>query len=130
MAGCGGATETEQLRLTNEARSSSGLSPLACDDGLTRAARLHSKDMCDRDYFDHTSADGRSFTDRIDAQGVRYGSAGENIAWGQSTPAEVHDSWMGSSGHRANILGGSYRRIGIGYWPCGGSPMWTQDFTD
>ncbi|MCS6798415.1 MAG: CAP domain-containing protein [Myxococcota bacterium] len=130
LAGCGGATETEELRLTNEARASAGLPALVCDDALTRAARLHSKDMCDRDYFSHTSLDGRSFTDRIEEQGARYGAAGENIAWGQRTPAEVHAAWMSSPGHRSNILGRAYRRIGIGYWPCGGSPYWTQNFTD
>ena len=62
--------------------------------------------------------------------GVRYGTAGENIAWGQRTPDEVHDAWMNSSGHRANILGGDYNRIGIGYVECGGMPLWTQNFTD
>jgi len=37
---------------------------------------------------------------------------------------------MNSSGHRSNILGASYGRIGIGYVACGGRPYWTQDFTD
>jgi len=128
--GCGGTVENEELALTNQARRAAGLSELACDDALTRAARLHSQDMCDRGYFSHRSRDGRSFTDRLDAQGASYGSAGENIAMGQQTPNEVHQSWMGSSGHRANILSGSYHRIGIGYVSCGGRPLWTQDFTD
>jgi hypothetical protein len=127
---CASAVEMEELVLTNMARSSAGLAPLTCDPGLARAARLHSQDMCDGGYFDHSSRDGRSFTDRIDEQGVRYGAAGENIAWGQQTPEEVHSGWMSSPGHRANILGREYRRIGIGYVPCGGSPLWTQDFTD
>ena len=85
--------------------------------------------MCDRGYFSHQSQNGRSFSERIDAQGVMYRSASENIAWGQSSPESVHAAWMSSFGHRANILG-SYRRIGIGYVECGGSPYWTQDFTD
>lgn len=128
--GCASAVEQEELDLTNEARASAGLPALVCDEALARAARLHSQDMCDQGYFSHSSRDGRSFTDRLDAQGASYGSAGENIAWGQRTPSEVHSAWMGSSGHRANILGRGYRRIGIGHVDCGGSPYWTQDFTD
>ena len=127
---CGDPTEQEELRLTNEARTSMGLRALVCDERLARAARGHSQDMCDQGYFDHTSADGRSFTDRIEAQGATYSTAGENIAWGQTTAAEVHDGWMHSPGHRANILNGDYGRIGIGYVSCGGRPYWTQDFTD
>lgn len=129
-SGCASEVEAEELELTNQARRESGLSPLECDEGLARAARLHSQDMCDRGYFSHTSRDGRSFSDRIDEQGVSYRTAGENIAWGQRTPAEVHQAWMGSSGHRANILGSQFGRIGIGHVDCGGSPYWTQAFTD
>ncbi|MCC7540465.1 MAG: hypothetical protein IT379_29885 [Deltaproteobacteria bacterium] len=128
--GCGNAIEQEELALTNMARASSGLGPLECDPLLTEVARAHSQDMCDRGYFDHTSLDGRSPFDRMRDAGVRYGTAGENIAWGQRTPDEVHDAWMNSSGHRANILGGDYNRIGIGYVECGGMPLWTQNFTD
>jgi uncharacterized protein YkwD len=128
--GCASAVEQEELDLTNSARASAGLPALVCDEALARAARLHSQDMCDQGYFSHTSRDGRSFTQRLDAQGASYGGAGENIAWGQRTPNEVHSAWMGSSGHRANILGSSFRRIGIGHVDCGGSPYWTQDFTD
>lgn len=130
LPGCGNATEMAELELTNAARVDAGLVELVCDDALTRAARLHSQDMCDLGYFSHTSADGRNFGQRLVEQGATFGAAGENIAWGQSTPAAVHSAWMGSSGHRANILGSRYRRIGIGYVNCSGRPYWTQDFTD
>ena len=129
-SGCASAVEAEELELTNAARREAGLSPLECDEDMARAARLHSQDMCDQGYFSHTSRDGRSFTDRLDAQGVSYRTAGENIAWGQRTPDDVHRAWMGSSGHRANILGSQYGRIGIGHVDCGGSPYWTQTFAD
>lgn len=128
--GCSDPVVVDEIRLTNDARRSAGLGELICDEGLTRAAYLHSNDMCTQGYFSHTSRDGRSFTDRIRAQGVSYGYAGENIAWGQASASEVHQTWMNSRGHRANILGSGYRRIGVGYEPCGGRPYWTQDFTD
>lgn len=64
------------------------------------------------------------------AQGVSFTTSGENNAWGQSSPDEVHTTWMNSWGHRANILGRSYGRIGVGYEPCSGRPLWTQSFAD
>lgn len=128
---CGNETERAQLELTNEARRAAGAPALVCDERLTLAARLHSQDMCDQGYFSHTSLDGRSFADRIREQGATYRTAGENIARGQRTPADVHDAWMNSDGHRRNILNASFGRIGIGYVACPGSgPYWTQDFTD
>jgi len=127
---CGTAIEQEQLRFTNEARVSAGLGALVCDEALTLAARLHSQDMCELMYFEHDSADGRTFADRIREQGVSYRRAGENIAHGQDTAEEVHIAWMNSPGHRANILQGAFGRVGIGYVACGGRPYWTQDFAD
>lgn len=128
---CGAtAMELAELAITNREREAAGRPPLRCDPGLTRAARLHSQDMCDRRYFSHTSLDGRTMTDRIDAQGVRWSRAGENIARGQTTAEAVHAAWMGSTGHRANILDGRFGRIGIGYESCGGVPLWTQNFTN
>ena len=114
----------------DRAREAAGRNPLVCDPDLTIAARLHSQDMCEQGYFDHDSRDGRGFTDRIVAQGVRYGYAGENIAWGQETPEDVHRAWMNSPGHHANIMNPNFRRLGVGYFPCDGRPHWTQDFTD
>ena len=58
--------------------------------------------------------------------GISYKSAAENIAKGQSTPQEVVNAWMNSSGHRANILNASYSKIGVGYVASGN--YWTQMF--
>ncbi len=131
---CGSPIEQEELRLTNLARAEGGLGPLVCDEGLTRAARLHSQDMCDNRYFTHDSQDGTRFSARITAQGVTWRRVGENIARGQRTPEVVHTAWMGSEGHRANIMNGAFGRIGIGYVECAEmerwGPLWTQDFAD
>ena len=116
------------MRLVNLARATAGCGAAAGRRRLTTAARLHSEDMALRNYFSHTSLDGRSPWDRIEAQGYTAGS-GENIAAGQSTPAAVMDAWMKSTGHRANILNCSSRAIGVGIGR-GGSygTYWTQDF--
>ena len=129
-SGCGTPTEQAVLALANEARAASGAGPLACDTLMTTVARAHSQDMCDRGYFDHTALDGRSPFDRMSDAGVRFGTAGENIAQGQRTADEVHTAWMNSSGHRMNILNGAYRRLGVGLAECGGRMYWTQVFAD
>jgi uncharacterized protein YkwD len=126
--GCGRPIETEELALTNEARTGSGLPAYQCDDILTRAARAHSQDMCERGYFSHTSLDGRDHNQRIEAQGGTFSSMGENIAWGQDSPDEVHRTWMNSFGHRQAIMSNGFTHIGIGMWDCDGRKYWTQNF--
>ena len=59
---------------------------------------------------------------------ISFTSAAENIAKGQTSPAEVMDSWMNSDGHRKNILSPDYCQIGVGYDEASGS--WVQIFTD
>ena len=118
------------LILTNEARAEEGLGALECDKGLMESAFLHAKDMCDHDYFSHDSIDGRDLSDRVNAAGVRWTMIGENIAYGQSNAAAVHEAWMNSPGHRANILTEGFGRIGIGYFLCQGRPYWVQNFAN
>lgn len=118
------------LILTNEARADEGLGALECDKGLMESAFLHAKDMCDFDYFSHDSIDGRDLSDRVNAAGVQWTMIGENIAYGQSNAAQVHEAWMNSPGHRENILTAGFGRIGIGYFLCKGRPYWVQNFAD
>lgn len=118
--------EKEVVRLVNEIRRENGLNPLTEDWELSRVARYKSQDMLDNKYFSHTSpVYGSPFT-MIKNFGLSYRSAAENIAKGQSTPKAVVNAWMNSSGHRANILNASYKKIGVGYVKNG--HYWTQMF--
>jgi uncharacterized protein YkwD len=119
------AIEAEVTRLTNAERAKAGCGALRIDARLTAAARGHSADMVDRDYFSHTSPDGRGPGDRAEAAGYPRWS-GENIAAGYSTAAAVVQGWMNSEGHRANILNCSSTATGVGYDARGN--MWTQMF--
>jgi uncharacterized protein YkwD len=108
------------LCLLNRQRTDHGLPPLR-ENGLLSAASLqHSQDMVQRNYFEHTTPDGRTVGDRLRALGYARGttaSSGENIAYGyghESTPAAIVDLWMHSPGHRADILRPSFTEIGIG----------------
>ncbi|WP_308164428.1 CAP domain-containing protein [Nonomuraea sediminis] len=119
--------EDQVVSLTNKARESQGCRPLINDPKLSAAAREHSSDMAAKNYFDHTSKDGRSPGDRIRAAGFSPISTwGENIAMGQRTPADVVKGWLNSPGHRANIMNCAFTHIGVGYAKQG--PLWTQVF--
>jgi len=123
--------ESDVIDLVNVEREARGLHPLAYDYRLAAAARDHSEDMGVQDYFSHTSLDGRTAGDRITDAGYYYNAYGENIAAGQATPEIVINSWMASSGHRANILNPNFCDIGVGYVYVSGSTYrhyWTQDF--
>ncbi|MFC5749138.1 CAP domain-containing protein [Actinomadura rugatobispora] len=127
--GTGGSTVTETAvaLLTNKERAKEGCAPLRVDARLVTAARRHSADMAAKDYFDHTSRNGDSPWERMEAAG--YTSPGaENIAKGYGTAAAVVDGWMKSPGHRANILNCKLRAIGVGMASGSGGPWWTQDF--
>ncbi|MBK6870619.1 MAG: CAP domain-containing protein [Kineosporiaceae bacterium] len=124
-----GSFASEVVRLTNVERSANGCSALSIDSKLTAAAQLHSEDMAAKNYFEHSSPDGRSAGDRISAQGYKWRSWGENIAAGQKTPASVVSAWMNSSGHRANILNCGFTQIGVGIAKGGSYGIyWTQNF--
>ncbi|MBE7013558.1 MAG: SafA/ExsA family spore coat assembly protein [Ruminococcaceae bacterium] len=118
--------EAEVIRLVNEERKKEGLSPLAHNWELSRVARYKSQDMKDKKYFSHQSPTYGSPFEMMKAFGISYRSAGENIAKGQRTPQAVFNSWMNSSGHRANILNANYTHIGVGYVKDGN--YWTQMF--
>jgi uncharacterized protein YkwD len=124
------------LCLLNAERRRHGLRALRLNERLTRAARGHSRDMARHGYFDHTSRSGSSFVDRIRRSGYLTGArrwkVAENIAWGTdwlASPRAITKAWMDSPGHRANILDGSYREIGIGVATRSGPrAIYTTDF--
>ena len=144
--GCGGGfappvnAEYEQqvVELVNAERANAGLPPLKRATPLDQAARYHATDMGQDDYFDHATHD------RVDGQSVyvcawdtRIGTyyanrewLAENIAYGLDTPQRVMQGWMGSPGHRDNILHREMWEIGVGYSE-GSSTYrrhWVQDF--
>lgn len=118
--------ESEVVRLVNAIRRESGLGELSLNWELSRVARYKSQDMADNFYFSHTSPIYGSPFQMIQAFGLTYRTAGENIAYGYPTPQAVVNSWMNSEGHRKNILNPSFTQIGVGYVSQGNH--WTQMF--
>ncbi|GGK30598.1 hypothetical protein GCM10008955_25480 [Deinococcus malanensis] len=126
------------LSLTNAARAQArtcgetthaAAPALSANAQLAQAAQAHASDMAARNYFSHTSQDGRTMADRITAAGYRWSTIGENIAAGQTTPEEVVSGWLSSPGHCRNIMNPAFRELGVGYVQ-GGSyrHYWVQNF--
>jgi uncharacterized protein YkwD len=105
--------ESKMLELVNQERQKQGLNPLKADPQLTIVGRMHSRDMFKRGYFSHYTPEGKDPFDRMKASGVRFLTAGENLALGQ-TLIICHEGLMNSPGHKANILNPSFGRVGIG----------------
>lgn len=105
--------EARMLQMVNEERAKEGLAPLQADPEMAMVARKHSADMFARGYFAHMNLDGEDPFDRMRKEGVRFVTAGENLALAQ-TLIMAHKGLMNSPGHRANILHKSFGRLGIG----------------
>ena len=121
--------ENEVIRLVNVQRVNKGLQPLTTNWQLSRVARYKSADMANKGYFSHTSPTYGSPFKMMESFGLSFSAAGENIAYGQSSPAQVMNSWMNSPGHRSNILNGTYTQIGVGLAKNkNGVYYWTQMF--
>jgi len=125
------AIERGVVDAVNDARRDRGLPPLTADPRLTQVAPGHSCAMAERGFFDHAAPDGSTMGDRLRAAGVRYRSAGENIARIQSRgdPAvRAVTGWLRSEGHRENILSPRFTATGVGVCQVGRSVYFTQLF--
>lgn len=121
--------EQQMLNLVNNERAKVGIAPLVWDDAAADVARAHSEDMFKRGYFSHYSPEGKDVGDRLNAAGIPYIYAGENLALAPNIE-RAHDGLMNSQGHRRNILDPAFNKIGIGALNGGVySEMITQVFT-
>jgi uncharacterized protein YkwD len=116
------AWEAKVLRLTNARRKAHGVKPLKAARCPDRLAEHWTRHMARTHDFEHQSLD--PFFSCVNVH-----TAGENIAFGYETPRALVNGWMHSAGHRANILNGGFRRIGVSGWrDTGGRTYATQDF--
>jgi uncharacterized protein YkwD len=119
------------VQQTNAERSKAGLPSLRASGRLNEAAQLHADQMARLGRLEHVLSGGPypRPEDRLAAAGYQWSAYAENIAMGQSTAAAAMDSWMRSSGHRANILSTSVTEIGIGFArDSAGRPYYVQVF--
>lgn len=111
--------------LLNTRRIATGCPPLAWDPRVAAVATGHSRDMVERGYFSHTSPAGDDPFHRLEAAGIAFVAAAENIAYGWETGEGVFRQWEESPGHRANMMSCRYTRQGVGRY----GTYWTQLLT-
>jgi uncharacterized protein YkwD len=105
--------------------------PLAWNCELAAAARGHSQDMADNDFFSHTGSDGLGPGQRITDTGYRWRAYGENIAAGHADVVTVVMAWLDSEGHCRNIMSPAFTELGAASHRNDSSTYgiyWTQDF--
>jgi uncharacterized protein YkwD len=114
------AVARDLIAEVNRTRNAQGVAALSEDAALNRAAREHSEELAARRTLDHSSTnpDRRTMTMRIEAAGGSWLQAAENLA-GMSGPAsriptQAVQMWLGSDGHRRNMLSASYTHTGVG----------------
>lgn len=104
--------QLEVLRLVNIEREKVGIAPLSYYPAGQAAGDIRAEEI--KTSFGHTRPNGTSCFTVLQESGVNYSTAGENIAMGHSTPAEVVEAWMNSEGHRANILNADFTHLIVG----------------
>ena len=101
------------IALTNQERESLGLNTLSSNAKLAAAAQAKANNMFELQYWDHFGPNGETPWMFISQAGYAYVYAGENLAKGFRTAEGVHEAWMASPTHKANIVSGNYKDIGV-----------------
>jgi Cysteine-rich secretory protein family len=101
------------VTLTNSNRVKNQIGQLTVNPLLEKAAQQKADDMAAKNYFAHTSPEGKAPWYWFRNVGYNYTYAGENLAINFTDSEDVAAAWMNSTGHRANILNGKFTEIGI-----------------
>ena len=107
----GSEFEMEVIRLVNMQRAVEGLPPLTANAALMQGARIRAAELDTQ--FSHTRPNGTDWSTVLAEVGFTR-SAGENILAGADSPSAAISRWMGSQGHRNNIMAARYNEIGVG----------------
>jgi uncharacterized protein YkwD len=112
---------------TNQERAKVKAPPLKWNNRLAIAARLHSDEMAKAKNLTHQVKGEPVFTERLAEQGARFNAAAENVGYGDDAET-LHQGWMNSPPHRANLLNPVYTDMGIGIVRVGDRLWATEDF--
>jgi len=105
----------------NRERAARGERPLRINRALCAAANDRVRDMFAQHYFNHDAPDGTQPFVWVTREGYDYQEVGENLAVGYRGAGATVDGWMGSPGHRANILNKAFDEVGLAV--AGDSPV-------
>jgi uncharacterized protein YkwD len=129
-------SEQELIARTNRSRANAGLKSLEGNAELSAIARARSEDMAVRGYFSHSiPPNGQKVFGQIQSEGYCFTLAGENIGWNtygdDVATDQIHDAFLASPGHRANVMSDRWDEIGVGaYKGPDGKKLWTVLFAD
>jgi len=115
------------LALANRARAQAGVGPLTWDDALANAARDHCLRMAAEGPIAHRYGGEDDLSTRAGKAGARFDLIEENVAIGPDA-GQIHDEWMHSPGHRANLLNADVNRVGIAVVAARGVLYATADY--
>lgn len=118
--------EMQILDISNVIRVRHGLEALEWDEKTAEVALGHSIDMFETEVFSHTSERYGELSDRLEAGGVTYLSAGENIAANYIDAPAVVEGWLNSKGHRESLLNEKFTDLGVGVY----EKHYTQNFIE
>ena len=115
----------EGIAAINQKRSGTGVTALSYSANLSAQAQKFACDMIDQGYFAHQSPDGQTFKARLEAAGFSGGCGAENIA---STSGggvgQAISQWLGSAGHKRNMLERRYAVGGLAGAQGNGRTVW------
>jgi uncharacterized protein YkwD len=123
----GTVAEQYLFSAANAERAQRGLQPLKWDETLHRAARLHAGEMAARESISHQYPGELDLPERGRAAGAKFTVIAEKVAEAWSAP-EIHDAWMQSPDHRANLLDPRVNSVGISVLRRGGQLYAVEDF--
>jgi uncharacterized protein YkwD len=115
------AIEASLVELINRTRQDRGVHVLVWEPNLAEVAREHTRDMAERDYFDHISLEGEDPSARMLKGGVPGYRPG--VFWGENlsidqTVEQAHARDLAEDlvpgGHHTNIVDPRFTRVGIG----------------
>ncbi len=113
--GADAGLQQAMLAEVNAMRARAGRAPLTLDARLSRAALAHSVDMLRRDQLTHRGGDGSDPASRVTRAGYAWRSTRENVGAGYFDLRGAMAGWMGSAGHRDNILAADVTQVGLGF---------------
>ncbi len=120
-------SEQYLLAAANQDRAAHGLASLRIDSGLLRSARVHAVEMARHREISHQFAGEAELAERAGAAGTRFSLVTENVAEAPNS-ALIHELWMKSAGHRANLLDPAVDSVGISVVQRNGQLYAVEDF--
>lgn len=123
----GSVAEQYLFAAANAERIQRGLQPLKWDATLYQAAEQHAGEMAARESISHQYPGEADLAERGRLAGARFTVIAENVAEAWSAP-EIHEAWMESPGHRANLLDPRVNSVGISVLRRDGQLYAVEDF--